>query len=110
MVTITNNAKHCMKYLILFLSLTIAAATAHAQSISRVVAGTVKSARGNIAGTTIFEKGTPNGISSDDQGRFRITLRGTSNVLIVQAVGHEAREVNVSNVNTVTVTLNVADD
>ncbi|RCH55351.1 TonB-dependent receptor [Mucilaginibacter hurinus] len=63
----------------------------------KVVTGIVKDVTGILPGVTVREKGVPNnGVAVDGSGKFRITLRGTSNVLIFQFVGYDTREIKVS--------------
>jgi TonB-linked SusC/RagA family outer membrane protein len=92
-------------YLLIFLSL---ASPVIAQN--KVIVGTVKDDNGMVAGATITEKGTTNGTAADDQGRFRITLRGTGNILVIQAVGHETNELNIGGNTTVIITLKRTDN
>jgi TonB-linked SusC/RagA family outer membrane protein len=69
-------------------------AAAHAQSIA--VTGRVADESGNpIPSASIIARGTNNGVSSDAQGKFSITVtKGT--VLVVSAVGYEDATVTVN--------------
>jgi TonB-linked SusC/RagA family outer membrane protein len=58
-----------------------------------------------IAGVSILEKGTQNGVTSDDNGNFSITVRGANPVLEISFVGFKAQTVNLNNRSTVQVFL-----
>src|SRR6476620_7882159 len=77
-----------------------------AQAQNRVVTGVVKDDQGTLPGVTILEKSTPtNGVVTDVEGRFRITLHGNSNVIVVKSLGYVTNEVNVAGKQSVNVTL-----
>ncbi|MDF3076812.1 MAG: hypothetical protein K0S09_701 [Sphingobacteriaceae bacterium] len=77
-----------------------------AQAQTRVVTGVVKDDQGTLPGITILEKSTPtNGVVTDVEGKFRITLHGNSNVIIVKSLGYVTKEVNVAGKQNVSVTL-----
>lgn len=62
---------------------------------NRVVQGVVRDAQGPLPSVSVVEKGVPtNGVATDLDGKFRITLKGNSNVLVVRAVGYTIKEVN----------------
>ncbi|WP_345948649.1 TonB-dependent receptor [Mucilaginibacter sp. PAMB04274] len=64
------------------------------------VSGTVSDAKGALPGVTIFEKGMPqNGAMADNDGRFKITLKGTSGTLVFSFVGYLTKEVRVTGSN-----------
>ena len=97
-------------YYLLYAAALLLSARVHAQTPStgsnRVVAGVVKDEAEGLAGATIYEKGIKgNGASADVNGRFRIVLRGSSNTLIVQALGHLQKEVPVSGTGELTIVL-----
>ncbi|QKJ28782.1 TonB-dependent receptor [Mucilaginibacter mali] len=69
----------------------------------------VKDKDGPLPGATVMEKGTAaNGVSTTVDGKFTITLRGSSNVLTVRGVSYISQDVNVAGKSNITVTL-VAD-
>ncbi|MEJ7691733.1 TonB-dependent receptor [Daejeonella sp.] len=75
-----------------------------AQAQNRVITGTVADAVGSLPGITVVEKGVPaNGVSTDGTGKFRISLRGTSNVLIFRGIGYVTKEVSVANTSNIDV-------
>lgn len=64
---------------------------------SRVLTGTVRDLQSPIPGVTVTEKGLPgNGAITDPGGKFKITLKGSSNVLIFRSLGYVTRELNIS--------------
>jgi hypothetical protein len=63
---------------------------------TRTVTGTVRDVGGVLPGASIVEKGVPgNGTVTNTNGKFTITLRGRSNVLLVRFVGYVQQEVPV---------------
>ncbi|PZR29993.1 MAG: TonB-dependent receptor [Citrobacter freundii] len=89
------------KILILFAFLfMLAPQLSHAQT--RVVTGVVRETSGPLEGASVSEKGVRgNTVVSDRNGKFSITLRGTSNALTVTMVNYQNQEVNVANTNQV---------
>ena len=70
------------------------------------IRGTVKDNAGGLPGVSIQEKdGKGNGTSTNENGEFRLTLKGTSNILQVTAIGYLRQEINVSGKTTVSITL-----
>lgn len=66
----------------------------HAQQ--RVVTGIVKDVNGPLPGATVVEKGLrSNGAITDREGRFRITLKGASNTLVITSISYFTQEVEV---------------
>lgn len=95
--------KHIYKFL---LSVILLCGGLVAQAQNRVVTGTVRDASGVIPGATVLEKGVPgNGVSTSVEGKFSITLRGQSNVLIIRGVSYASQEVNVAGKRNINVTL-----
>ena len=61
-----------------------------------VVSGSVREAGGPLSRATISEKGVPaNTVSSGANGEFHITLRGTSNTLVISFVNFNTEEVKI---------------
>jgi len=72
---------------------------------NRQIQGTVRDAQGPIPGATVYEKGIPaNGAATTIDGKFKLTLRGTSQVIVVKSQGYESKEVKVG-ATTIDVTL-----
>lgn len=79
-------------------------------SQTREVTGTVKSQSGEtIALATVLEKGTSNGVTTNDLGRFNIKV-GENAVLVVSYTGYKNREVFVGSSNDLMVVLEPAED
>jgi TonB-linked SusC/RagA family outer membrane protein len=89
----------------LFLS-TLSIAYGQGRQITGVVQGTDSA----IVAASIIEKGvSSNGTATDNDGRFRLTLKGTTNTIIVSSVGFTTQEVKVGNQANITVTLVASD-
>jgi TonB-linked SusC/RagA family outer membrane protein len=63
---------------------------------TRQITGTVTSAEGAVPGATVSVKGTTNGVMTDINGGFKITVSGNP-VLVVTIIGYTTREVAVGN-------------
>lgn len=72
----------------------------------KVVTGIVKDPSGPIESATITEKGvTGNETLSSATGKFSITLKGTSGIIIVSVVNYQKQEINVKNESRVEVNM-----
>src|SRR5690349_19016571 len=90
------------KFLIILGVLLCCAFITNAQTIT----GTVSDASGPLSAASVVEKGVKtNGVITDENGNFRITLSGNSRTLTVSSVGHASQDVKVganqTNVNVV---------
>lgn len=66
----------------------------YAQDPATVVTGKVRDANGALPAASVIEKGVPaSGVSADDQGNFRIVLRGTARTLIFSNQGYVSQEI-----------------
>ncbi len=93
-----------MKNILLYLLLVLGAAPQLAWAQARTVQGTVTDSYGIVPGVAIYEKDmTSNGVTSDATGKYSLTLRGKSGVLIFRSVGYKLTEVLVGNRATVNV-------
>jgi len=64
---------------------------------NKIITGTVKDADGVLQGATVVEKGKPgNGVATSANGKFKLTLQGSSNVIIVRFVGDIPQEIKVT--------------
>lgn len=65
----------------------------------KTLTGTVKDSAGSVlAGASVVEKGvTGNAAVVGDNGTFKLTLRGSSNTIIVSMVNYKKQEINVKN-------------
>ncbi|RYE19231.1 MAG: SusC/RagA family TonB-linked outer membrane protein, partial [Sphingobacteriaceae bacterium] len=62
---------------------------------TKIVQGVVKDKAGSLPGASIIEKDVPgNGTATDLDGKYKITLRGQSHVLVIRAVGYLTKEIN----------------
>ncbi|MEJ5993761.1 TonB-dependent receptor [Pedobacter sp. Du54] len=94
-----------MKKLIQLILLTccLIPSIAFAQTIIR---GTVKDNMGPLPGVGVQEKDVKgNGSTTNEKGEFQLTLRGTSNTLILTSIGFITQEVNVAGKTNIIVTL-----
>ena len=71
------------------------------------VKGTVVDADGlPLIGATIVEKGTTNGVSTDFDGNFTISMQDASNILVISYVGFLTKEFAVDGQTDLSITLN----
>jgi TonB-linked SusC/RagA family outer membrane protein len=86
-----------MRKLILFFLVIFSTLPALLYAQNKVVSGVVRDDGGVLPGASVKEKGLPgNGVTTDSRGRFKLTLKGNSNIIVVQFVGYARQEVNVS--------------
>jgi len=86
-----------MRKLILFFLIIFSTLPALLYAQNKVVSGVVRDDGGVLPGASVTEKGLPgNGVTTDSRGRFTLTLKGNSNILVVQFIGYSRQEVNVS--------------
>ncbi|MGN6511562.1 MAG: SusC/RagA family TonB-linked outer membrane protein [Chitinophaga sp.] len=94
-----------MKNIILFLLL-MAAMPFTVAAQQKTITGTVKDMNGVLPGATIAEKGVPtNGVIADPNGRFSLTLKGTSHTVIVKLIGFSTQEIDVAGETAIDVVL-----
>lgn len=92
-----------MKYILLLL-LTVISLPSMAQQ--KIISGTVKDLNGVLPGASVSEKGVPaNGVIVDPDGRFKLTLKGRSNVVIVKLIGFTSQEINIAGTPVIDVVL-----
>jgi TonB-linked SusC/RagA family outer membrane protein len=58
-----------------------------------------------LPGATIMEKGTMNGITSDQDGNYMLEVKGIKSIILVSYIGFETQEIIVSNKMTINVVL-----
>lgn len=68
------------------------------------VTGRVTGPNGPVAGATVAEKGTRNGVATDANGNYTITVEDNA-TLVISSIGYETQEVAVSGRTTVDVTM-----
>jgi TonB-linked SusC/RagA family outer membrane protein len=93
------------KILFFFTLLVLAASYSYAQD--HPVSGHVADSSGDaIVGATVSEKGlSSNGTSTNASGNFKLTLKGTSNTIVVTYIGYTRQEIRLGNNTAVQVTL-----
>ncbi|MBC9914178.1 SusC/RagA family TonB-linked outer membrane protein [Chitinophaga varians] len=70
-----------------------------------VITGNVTDGTNGLPGVTVLEKGTHNGTSTDENGRFRLAVSDKNAVLLISFIGYEPREVAIKGSATVHVQL-----
>lgn len=74
--------------------------------VQEVITGTILDMAGiPLPGANIVEKGTTNGIQSDFDGNFSISLEKPNAVLVVSYIGYATKEINVSGQTNLKITL-----
>ncbi len=72
----------------------------------QTISGTITDQNGApLPGADIVEKGTNNGVASDFDGEFNITVNGSSAVLVISYVGFNTTEIAVGNQTTLNIRL-----
>ncbi len=74
----------------------------------RTITGTITSADGTLPGATIQIKGTPNGTTTDIDGKYTITVPEGYDVLIFTFVGYQSVEETIGSRTVINVTLSQA--
>ncbi|SEN12135.1 TonB-linked outer membrane protein, SusC/RagA family [Chitinophaga rupis] len=86
-----------MRKIILLICIIINIIPGYLLAQNRVITGTVRDLQGPLPGVSVGEKNMPgNGAVTDAGGKFRVTLKGRSNVLVFRFVGYVTRELNVA--------------
>jgi iron complex outermembrane receptor protein len=89
--------KHILLVMLTFFSINL--------SLAQNVTGTVTDNSGNpLIGVNISEKGTTNGVVTDFDGKYSISVPGDA-TLVFSYVGYNSQEVGVNNQSTIDVTL-----
>ena len=71
------------------------------------IQGEIKSSGDNqpLVGVGIMEKGTMNGVVSDMDGKFSISVNGANSVLVFSSIGFKTEEIAVGNQRTINLTM-----
>lgn len=94
------NKQSFMQRCLAFGLLSFACVAIYAQS--QTIRGTIKDQQGEpVAGATVLEKGTANGVVTDIDGNYSLRVKPGAS-LIVQYVGYETQEVKAKNVTDIT--------
>lgn len=76
----------------------------------KTVSGVVRDLSGQgLAGVSVLEKQTNNGVTSDASGRFEISVRNSNAILVFSFVGHQPQEITVGNRTSIDVTLTAGE-
>ena len=97
------------KYLFCLLFIALLA-TSFVNGQSKQITGVVRDKDGSLPAVSIVEKGTSNGTLTDENGRFKLTLRGTSNIIVVSYVGYIRREIKIGSQADLQIVLAVDDN
>ena len=90
------------KYLVLLLML-----CSNLILAQKIVSGSVLDSSGQpLPGANIIEVGTSNGVSTDFDGNFSITVSGDESVIEVSFTGFESQQITVGDQSTIQITLN----
>lgn len=95
-----------MRKIILFFQILMILLPAALYAQTKTITGTVKDADGVLPGASVVEKGMPsNGVVTNALGKFTLTLKGTSNTIIVSFVGDIAQTIVVGNKTSIDVNM-----
>lgn len=71
-----------------------------------VIRGTIKDITGSVPGVSVQEKGIKgNGTITNENGEFKLTLKGTAKILQITAIGYLPQEVNVAGKTSISITI-----
>ena len=90
-----------MRKIILFFQiiLIMLPAALYAQNVR--ITGKVRDLTGVLPGVSVVEKGLPtNGVTTDVNGHFTLTLKGSSNTVMIRFVGYVSQELKVGDKKT----------
>ncbi|AMR32256.1 SusC/RagA family TonB-linked outer membrane protein [Mucilaginibacter sp. PAMC 26640] len=86
-----------MRKIILFFQIILALLPAALYAQSTTITGKVRDLTGALPGVSVVEKGfATNGAIADVNGKFSLTLRGESRVVVVRFIGYITQEVKVT--------------
>jgi len=78
-----------------------------ALSNTRKITGTVTNQNGEpVPAATILVKGTSNGVSADESGKFSINVSGNNATLVISSTGYAPQELRIGTANNYSVALN----
>ena len=71
-----------------------------------IVSGTISDTNGNVLpGASIVEKGTRNGVQSDFDGNFTISLANPQSIIVVSYIGYASKEIKIGGQDQVTIVM-----
>jgi hypothetical protein len=95
-----------MRKIILFFQIILLLLPAALYAQNKIITGTVRDADGVLQGATVAEKDNPsNAVATGSNGKFTLTLKGKTNVIIVRFIGDITQEINVAGKNSVDVSM-----
>jgi TonB-linked SusC/RagA family outer membrane protein len=84
-------------------------ATALKQQVAIAVSGKITDNKGlPLPGVNILEKGTANGVTSDPNGGYKITVKDAGSVLVFSSIGYKSKEVKIGSQTAIDVELSVS--
>jgi len=94
----------------LFTGLLLLAVSMQSFGQGRTITGTIKDSSNGIPipGATVLVKGTTNGVATNLEGYYELTLSSNDSIIIVSYVGYEAVEININGNTVINVDLNIS--
>lgn len=90
----------------LFLALLMFLALPSMAYAQKIVSGTVTSDSGEpLIGVTVISKGTHNGVTTDIDGKYKISVKNDSEILVFSMIGMTAKEVKIGNKSVIDVVM-----
>ena len=77
----------------------------HMTYAQQVIQGTVSDINGPLPGANILEQGTQNGVSTDFDGNFTITVSNENSIIEVSYTGFVSQEISVGNQSSIDIVL-----
>ena len=74
------------------------------QQATKKITGTVVDASGPVIGASVVEKGTTNGVVTDFDGNFTLSVKPGATI-VISYIGYETQEISVGNQSTFNITL-----
>ena len=74
------------------------------QQAAKTITGTVVDAQGPVIGASVMEKGTTNGVVTDFDGNFTLSVKPGATI-VISYIGYETQEVRVGDQNNYSITL-----
>lgn len=76
---------------------------------NKTVSGTISDETGlPLVGASVVPKGSKSGVTTNNLGRFSVTMPSSASEIVVSYVGYESQQVSVQNTNNITVSLSPA--
>ena len=76
------------------------------QAQDRVVTGRISDEKGTLLeGVAVMEKGTSNGIMTDSNGQYSLTLTTSNPVIVISCLGYRSQEISVGRERVIDVAL-----